>query len=530
MGPDWLAAHSPSGLSGKEGGIWPNEGLNLALPAALGPRQDMIMTIPLPIETRAFVAGRWVESASGARFVVRNPANGEIVAETADCGAPDAAAAIAGAMASMPGWACQSPATRGAILRRWRDLIFAHKDALARLVTAEMGKPVAEAAGEIAYGAAYVDWFAEEGKRAYGDVIPSPFASARMITLRQPVGLVAAITPWNFPAGMLLRKVAPALAAGCAIIVKPAEDSPLTALALARLAEQAGVPAGLLSVLPTSQPAAVGDALLSAPEVRKLSFTGSTQTGKRLLAAAAATVKRVSMELGGNAPFLVFDDCDLDAAVSAAITSKYRNAGQTCVCANRFLVQAGVHDRFVAKFVAAAAALTVGPGDQPGTNIGPLVNNAALQKVEVIVAQAVADGASVATGGGRHALGGLFFEPTVLVNVQPGARILDQEIFGPVAPIVGFTTEAEAITLANATPYGLAAYLFTRDHGCAWRVGEALEAGMVAVNEGLLSSEVAPFGGVKESGFGREGGRQGLEDYMDTKYLLMGGIASRGAV
>ena len=489
----------------------------------------MVMSSSLPIETLAFVAGEWAESASGTRFCVRNPASGEIVAETADCGAVDAAAAIAGALAAMPGWAGQSAAARGGILRRWRDLILANQAGLARLVTAEMGKPLAEAMGEIAYGAAYVDWFAEEGKRAYGDVIPSPFVSARMVTLRQPVGLVVAITPWNFPAAMLLRKVAPALAAGCAIIVKPAEDSPLTALALARLAEQAGLPAGLLSVLPASQPAAVGDALLSAPEVRKLSFTGSTQTGKRLLAAAAATVKRVSMELGGNAPFLVFDDCDLDAAVSAAIKSKYRNAGQTCVCANRFLVQAGVHDRFVAKLVAAAAALKVGPGTEPGTDVGPLVNSAALDKVEAIVSEAVADGASVATGGGRHALGGLFFEPTVLVGVQPQARILDREIFGPVAPVLRFTTEAEAILLANATPYGLAAYMFTRDLGRAWRVGEALETGMVAINEGIISSEVAPFGGVKESGFGREGGRQGLEDYMETKYMLMGGIVPTGA-
>jgi succinate-semialdehyde dehydrogenase/glutarate-semialdehyde dehydrogenase len=486
------------------------------------------MSSVLPIETLAFVAGAWVESASGARFVVRNPASGDVVAEAADCGVADAAAAISGAMTAMPGWAGQSAATRGAILRRWRDLILAHQAGLAALITAEMGKPLAEAQGEIAYGAAYVDWFAEEGKRAYGDVIPSPFASARIVTVRQPLGLVAAITPWNFPAAMLLRKVAPALAAGCAIIVKPAEDSPLTALALARLAQAAGVPAAILSVLPASQPAAVGDALLSAPEVRKLSFTGSTQTGKRLLAAAAGTVKRVSMELGGNAPFLVFDDCDLDAAVAAAIKSKYRNAGQTCVCANRFLVQAGVHDRFVAKFAAAAADLRVGPGADPGTDVGPLVNAAALHKVEALVAEAISDGAAVAAGGGRHGLGGLFFEPTVLVGVLRQARILDSEIFGPVAPVVRFTTEEEAISLANATPYGLAAYLFTRDHGRAWRVGEALEVGMVAINEGILSSEVAPFGGVKLSGFGREGGRQGLEDYMETKYMLMGGIAPKG--
>ena len=472
----------------------------------------------------AHIDGAWVGADDGARFAVTDPASGRDLGRVADLGAVETRRAIAAAAAAWPAWRARTAKDRAALLRRWHDLILAHLDDLALILTLECGKPLAEARGEIAYGAAFIEWFAEEGKRVYGDIIPATAPDKRFFALKQPIGVVAALTPWNFPSAMITRKVAPALAAGCPVVVKPAEDTPLSALALAELAVRAGFPAGLFNVVPTSRPAPVGRELCDSPTVRKLSFTGSTEVGRLLMAQCAPTVKKVSLELGGNAPFIVFDDADLEAAVRGAIASKFRNSGQTCVCANRFLVQDGIHDRFVAAFAEAVAALKVAPGIESGCQQGPLINDAALAKVEELVADAVGKGATVVLGGGRHALGGTFYRPTVLAGVTPAMRLAREEVFGPVAPVFRFADEAEAVGLANDTEYGLAAYFFARDIGRVWRVAEALEYGMVGINEGIISTEAAPFGGIKNSGIGREGSKYGIDDYVEIKYLCLGGV------
>ena len=474
------------------------------------------------VETEAFIDGLWIEG--DATFEVLNPADGTVIAKVADLGAGETRVAIEAAHRAFPAWAARTAKARGAILRRWSDLMLAHADDLARLMTAEQGKPLAESKGEVAYGAAFIDWFADEAKRAYGHTIPTPVPGKRLASIKQPVGVCAAIAPWNFPIAMITRKVGPALAAGCTVVVKPAAETPLCALAIARLAVEAGVPAGVLNVVTGRDSAAIGKALCEDVRVRKLSFTGSTPVGKVLYGQCAGTMKKLSLELGGNAPFVVFDDADLEAAVDGAIASKYRNTGQTCVCANRLLVQAGIHDAFVARLAEKVAALKVGPGTGEGVQIGPLINDKALAKVSGLVREAVEGGAKVVTGGEAHSLGGLFYQPTVLVDATPDMRLFQEEIFGPVAPIVKFRTDEEAIELANATPFGLAAYFYSRDVGRCWRVAEAIEAGMVGINEGLISTEVAPFGGVKESGLGREGASEGLEEYLETKYLCFGGV------
>ncbi len=475
------------------------------------------------LRDRAYVAGDWTPAESGATFAVRNPASGEIIANVPDMGGTETRRAIAAADAAWPAWRALTAKRRAATMRRWFDLIVANADDLALLMTSEQGKPLAEARGEVIYGASFVEWFAEEGKRAYGDTMPSPDAKTRIVVLKQPVGVCAAITPWNFPAAMITRKVAPALAAGCTVVVKPAEQTPLSALALAELAHRAGFPAGVFNVVTgaAASAAKIGGELTANPTVRKLSFTGSTEVGRLLMAQCAPTVKKISLELGGNAPFIVFDDADIDAAVAGAIASKYRNTGQTCVCANRLLVQEGVYEEFAAKLAAKVAEFKVGAGTEEGTVLGPLIDEQALAKVEAHVADALAKGARVLTGGKRHRRGGTFFEPTVLANVTPEMRCAREETFGPVAPLFRFRTEAEAIALANATEYGLASYFYGRDIGRVWRVAEALEYGMVGVNTGIISNEVAPFGGVKQSGIGREGSKYGLEDYLEVKYVCM---------
>lgn len=475
--------------------------------------------------TDAWISGKACPAISGQRFDVHDPATGALIASVADCGAAETLTAIEAAEHAQQDWAALPAIQRSRILRNWQGLMVKHADDLALILTRENGKPLAEARGEIFYGASYIDWFAEEARRVYGDVIPAEANGRRILTLRQPVGVCAAITPWNFPNAMLMRKAAAALAAGCTLVAKPAAETPLSALAAARLATEAGVPAGVFNVVPGTDAAAIGDVMTASPVVRKLSFTGSTQVGRLLMAQSAPTVKRLSMELGGNAPFIVFDDADLDAATEGLMASKFRNAGQTCVCANRVLVQSGVVDAFAAKIAARVASLKVGHGETPGTEIGPLISPAALAKTERLVADAVRKGARVETGGIRHAAGDLFYAPTVLTGVTREMAVMQEEIFGPVAPLISFDTEDEAIALANNTEYGLAAYFYTRDIGRIWRVGEALEYGMVAVNEGILSSAVAPFGGVKQSGFGREGSRYGLDDYLEIKYLLMGGLS-----
>lgn len=476
------------------------------------------------IRTGAFIGGAWRPAQSGAEFPVFNPATGREIARVADCGAEDADEAVNAAAGAFPDWSRRTADARSAILKRWRDLIVAHEEELARIITAEMGKPYAEALGEVRYGASYVEWFAEEAKRVYGDVIANPSPRARTIVLKQPVGVCAAITPWNFPNAMLMRKTAPALAAGCTMVAKPAEDTPLSALAVAALGEEAGLPAGVFNVVPSGRPQDVGAVLATHPTIRKISFTGSTETGRLLLRQASQTVKKASMELGGNAPFIVFDDADLDAALDGAMASKYRNGGQTCVCANRIFVQRGVYDAFAARLAARAAALKVSPGEEPGADIGPLINARALEKVDALVRNAVAEGANIVTGGARHARGGLFYAPTVLTGVRNDMEIARSEIFGPVAALIPFDNEDEVIRAANDTIYGLAAYLYTRDLGRAFRAGEALEYGIVGVNEGVISSAAAPFGGVKQSGLGREGSKYGVEDYLEMKYLCLGGL------
>ncbi len=480
---------------------------------------------PSLLRQQAFLAGRWCDADSGATFVVTDPATGEVIGQVPDMGAHETRRAIDAAQAAWTGWRRRTAKERSAILRRWNDLMLAHADDLAAIMTAEQGKPLAEAKGEIAYAASFIEWFAEEGKRVNGDTLQSPAGDKRLLVVKEPIGVCAAITPWNFPAAMITRKAGPALAAGCTMVLKPAEGTPFSALALAALAEEAGVPAGVFSVL-TGDARAIGGELTANPVVRKLSFTGSTEVGRLLMAQSAPSIKKLSLELGGNAPFIVFDDADLDAAVAGAMASKFRNAGQTCVCANRIYVQAGVYDAFADKLVAAVRALKVGPGTEPGVEQGPLIDAAALDKVEAHIADAVALGGQVLTGGRRHALGGTFFEPTVVAGARPGMRVAREETFGPLAPLFRFETDAEVVQMANDTEFGLASYFFSRDIARIWRVAEALEYGMVGINTGLISNEVAPFGGVKQSGLGREGSSYGMDDYLAVKYLCMGGLAS----
>jgi succinate-semialdehyde dehydrogenase / glutarate-semialdehyde dehydrogenase len=476
---------------------------------------------PELLRTRAFVGGKWADAANGATQAVMNPATGKPIGTVPDMGAAETRHAIEAAQRAFPAWAALPARERAAILRRWYELLLANQEDLATLMTAEQGKPLSESRGEIAYGASFIEWFAEEGKRLYGDVIPGHQADKRNIVLRQPIGVVAAITPWNFPLAMITRKAGPALAAGCTFVCKPAHQTPYSALAAAALAERAGVPAGVLSVVTGAAAGAIGAEMTSNPLVRKVTFTGSTAVGKKLLAQCAGTVKKVSMELGGNAPFIVFEDADLDAAVAGAIASKYRNTGQTCVCANRLLVQAPVYAAFTDKLVRAVAQLRVGDGLQGPTDQGPLIDSNALAKVEQHVADAVSKGAKIALGGKRHALGGTFFEPTVLTDVTPAMLAAREETFGPVAPLFRFETESDAIAMANDTEFGLAAYFYTRDLARSWRVAEALQYGMVGLNTGIFSTEVAPFGGVKESGIGREGSKYGILDYTEIKFLCV---------
>ncbi|MEX1213660.1 NAD-dependent succinate-semialdehyde dehydrogenase [Saccharospirillum sp.] len=476
------------------------------------------------IHSLSFIDGDWATAQSGRTFDVTNPANGECLAVVTDCGPEDAKLAIEAAHRAFGQWKNETAKSRAAILRRWFDLIMNHQDRLAELMTLECGKPLAESKGEVAYGASFIEWFAEEAKRAYGDVIPTPNNDRRILAIKQPVGVCTAITPWNFPLAMITRKVAPALAAGCTIVVKPAEATPLTALAMADLGRQAGLPKGVLNVITASNGKAVGEVLSTHPLVRKVSFTGSTPVGKTLIRQAADTVKRVSMELGGNAPFIVFDDADIDAAVKGAMASKYRNTGQTCVCVNRFLVQDGVYNRFAKAMAEASAGLKVGNGMDDGITIGPLINEAGVEKVEALLSDATDQGAKVLLGGKRHDLGHSFFEPTVLTDVTPTMRVSREEIFGPITALTRFKTEEEAVQLANDTPFGLAAYFYSGNLSRIWRVAEALEYGMVGINEGIISTEVAPFGGVKESGLGREGSQYGIDEYLELKYLCMGGL------
>jgi succinate-semialdehyde dehydrogenase/glutarate-semialdehyde dehydrogenase len=476
------------------------------------------------LRTEAYIDGAWVAAQSRQTFEVTNPSGGAVIVAIADCGAEDATAAVEAAARAMPAWAARTAKDRAQVLRRWFELIMAAQEDLARLMTAEQGKPLAEARGEVAYGASFIEWFAEEAKRIYGDVIPATQPGKRILTFKQPIGVVGAITPWNFPIAMITRKCAPALAAGCAFVIKPADETPLSALALAELAHRAGVPAGVFNVVPSTRAPEVGKVLTQHDAVKKFSFTGSTEVGKLLMTQCAGTVKKVSMEVGGNAPVIVFDDADLDAAADGAMASKYRNMGQTCVCANRFLVQDGVYEAFQAKLTERVRAMRVGDGAEEGVTQGPLINMAAVEKVEALLAGAVEAGANTALGGHRHELGGTWFEPTILTDVTPDMEISRQEIFGPVATLTRFRYEAEAVAMANDTIFGLAAYFYSRDLGRVVRVAEALEYGMVAVNDGILSTEVAPFGGVKQSGLGREGSKYGIEDYLEIKYVLLGGL------
>lgn len=479
---------------------------------------------PTLLRTQAFINGEWVNAPGGAAHDVLNPATGEKLGTVPEMGAAETRRAIEAAAVALPAWAARTAKDRGTILRRWYDLMMAHQDDLATIMTAEQGKPLAESKGEIAYAASFIDWFAEEGKRLYGDVIPTHQADKRLLVLRQPIGVVAAVTPWNFPAAMITRKAGPALAAGCTFVCKPAHQTPYSALAMAELGRRAGLPAGVLNLITGRDAAGIGAEMTSNPIVRKVTFTGSTAVGKKLMAQSAGTLKKLSLELGGNAPFIVFEDADLDAAVAGAIASKYRNTGQTCVCANRFLVQSSVYDAFTSKLVAAVSQLRVGDGLKGATDQGPLIDAKALAKVEQHVADAVSKGAQIAHGGKRHALGGTFYHPTIVTNVTTEMLVAREETFGPVAPLFRFETEAEAIRMANDTEFGLASYFYTRDLARAWRVGEALEYGIVGLNTGIISTEVAPFGGVKESGIGREGSRYGILDYTELKYLCMGGL------
>ena len=476
------------------------------------------------LRQKAYVNGAWCDADDGATLPVTNPATGDVIGTVPRMGALEARRAVEVASAAWPAWRRRTAKERAAILRRWFELMLENQEDLAVLMTAEQGKPLAESRGEIAYAASFVEWFAEEGKRVYGDTIPSHLPDRRVLVVKEPVGVVAAITPWNFPSAMITRKAGPALAAGCPVVLKPASATPFSALALAELGERAGLPPGVFNVV-TGGAGAIGGELTGNPLVRKVTFTGSTEIGKQLMARCAATVKKVSLELGGNAPFIVFDDADLDAAVAGAIASKYRNSGQTCVCTNRFLVQDGIHDAFAERLGEAVGRLTVGNGLRPDVQQGPLIDLAAVEKVEEHVADAIAKGGRVVVGGERHALGGTFFQPTVIAGATPEMAVAREETFGPLAPLFRFRTEEEAVRLANDTEFGLAAYFYTRDLGRAWRVGEALEYGMVGINTGLISTEIAPFGGVKQSGVGREGSKYGIEDYLVVKYLCMAGLA-----
>ena len=473
---------------------------------------------------QCYINGAWTDADSGESIDVTNPATGEKLGTVPKMGAAETKRAIEAANAAWPAWRAKTAKERAQILRKWFELMMASQDDLSTLMTAEQGKPLAEAKGEVAYAASFIEWFGEEGKRAYGDTIPQHGADKRIVVIKEPVGVVAAITPWNFPAAMITRKAGPALAAGCPIVIKPATETPFSALAMAELAERAGVPKGIVNVI-TGTAREIGGEMTGNPIVRKLTFTGSTEVGKILMKQCAGTVKKVSMELGGNAPFIVFDDADLDAAVAGAMASKYRNTGQTCVCANRIYVQAGVYDDFVARLSKAVLAMKVGDGLQGETQQGPLINMAAVEKVEEHLADATSKGAKIAVGGKRHSLGGTFFEPTIVTEVTQDMKVAKEETFGPLAPIFRFNTDEEAIQWANDTEFGLAAYFYSRDIGRVWKTAEALEYGIVGINEGIISTEVAPFGGMKESGVGREGSKYGIDDYLETKYLCMGGIS-----
>ncbi|WP_027467814.1 NAD-dependent succinate-semialdehyde dehydrogenase [Deefgea rivuli] len=479
----------------------------------------MKLADPSLLKTQCLINGIW---CGEPQLIVTNPANGSEIAKVPRFGATETSEAIAAANAALPTWRAKSGKERSHILRRWFELLMQNQEDLAQIMTAEQGKPLAEARGEIAYAASFIEWFAEEAKRVYSEVMPHPQAGSRILTLKQPVGVCAAITPWNFPAAMITRKAGPALAAGCTIIIKPASQTPLTALALVALAERAGVPAGVINIV-TGSAREIGAALTASPVVRKLSFTGSTETGRELMAACAPTIKKLSLELGGNAPFIVFDDADLDAAVHGAMLSKFRNAGQTCVCANRILVQAGVYDAFASKLAAAMTKLQVGDGTADGVTTGPLIDENAVAKVEEHISDALSKGASVLAGGTRHALGGTFFTPTLLGNVTPTMKIAKEETFGPVAPLFKFETEEQAIQMANDTEFGLASYFYTQNLARSFRVAEALECGMVGINTGMISNEVGPFGGIKQSGLGREGSKYGIEEYLEVKYLCIAG-------
>jgi len=477
------------------------------------------------LKARAYVDGKWIDADGGETFSVTNPASGEVVAEVARCGGHETRRAIEAAEKAQVEWRRKTAGERSVLMRRWFDLMMEHQEDLAQILTAEQGKPLAEARGEIAYGASYIEWFAEEAKRLYGDVIPPPANDRRIVIIKQPVGVVACITPWNFPNAMLARKVAAALAAGCTTVCKPATATPLSAFAMAELADRAGIPGGVINVL-AGRTGPIGEELTSNPTVRKLTFTGSTEVGKQLVERCAGTMKRTSMELGGNAPFIVFDDADLDNAVKGTLASKYRNAGQTCVCANRILVQERIMEEYSAKLAEAVSQFKLGDGTEEDVTMGPLIDDAAANNVCAMIDDAVAKGAEIVLGGGRSKLGGSFVEPTILSGVTRDMRVFREEIFGPVSPLVSFSTEEEAIEMANDTEFGLAAYFCARDVGRIWRVSEGLEYGIIGVNEGIISNAMAPFGGIKESGNGREGSKYGLDDYVEIKYLCIGGIDS----
>ncbi len=472
---------------------------------------------------QCYIDGAWADAASGETIEVNNPSDDTIIGTMPKMGRDETAGAIEAANAAYPGWRAKTAKERAAILRKWHDLMLENSDDLAAIMTTEQGKPITESRGEVVYSAAFIEWFAEEGKRIYGDIIPQHAPGKRIVVTKEPVGVVVSITPWNFPSAMITRKVAPALAAGCTVVAKPASQTPFSATALAELAERAGMPAGVFNVV-TGNASEIGAEMTSNPIVRKLSFTGSTATGKYLMRQCAGTVKKVSLELGGNAPFIVFDDADLDAAVVGAMASKYRNAGQTCVCANRLLIQDGVYEEFSGRLAEAASAMKVGDGFEDGVEQGPLIDMNAVEKVEDHIADAVSKGAEIMVGGKRHELGGTFFQPTVLTNVDTQMKMAHEETFGPVAPLFRFATEQDAIEIANDTEFGLAAYFYTRDIGRVWRVAEGLEYGIVGVNEGIISTEVAPFGGMKESGIGREGSKFGIDEFVEVKYILMGGL------
>ena len=489
------------------------------------PAQAGLPALPLKdpklFRTQCYIDGQWVGGSQNLSVV--NPATGSVLGTVPKLGAEEARRAIDAAERAWPAWRAQTAKERAAILRKWFDLMMANQEDLAQILTAEQGKPLAEARGEIAYGASFIEWFAEEGKRAYGDIIPQHQADKRVLVTKQPIGVCALITPWNFPNAMITRKAGPALAAGCPVVIKPAGQTPYSALAMAELGSRAGIPKGVLNVL-TGDSKAIGAELCASPKVRKLSFTGSTETGRVLMRQCADTIKKLSLELGGNAPFIVFDDADLDAAVEGALASKYRNAGQTCVCANRLYVQDGVYDAFAAKLTEKVKGFKVGAGTEPGVVIGPLIDEQGVQKVEKHVADALGKGAKIMLGGKRHSLGGLFFQPTVLTHVTPDMLVSHEETFGPVAPLIRFETEEEVIRLANDTEFGLSGYFYSRDVGRIFRVAEAMETGIVGANVGIISTEIAPFGGVKQSGLGREGSKYGLEEYLEVKYILLGGI------